>query len=74
MDAEEKAAWGWLGRPPQSIVDASQGIVRQWKEMEREAYKVARMKRGSRKTDAAKDIEYRRAALIQMAENEQNER
>ena len=70
MDKDELDAWGWIGRPPQVIVDASRNIVSQWKKLERAAHRVARMRNGPRKKDAAIDIAYQRSALIQMAEKE----
>lgn len=61
----EKRSYGWLGKPPPELWDASYIFVRKWKNLERRCREVARMWNGTARAKAALDIERERRQLVQ---------
>jgi hypothetical protein len=70
VDAVERQIYGWLGRIPPEIQDASPSITAQWKALARKARDVAQMRLCTAKITQAKVIEREYYALIEAAKTE----
>jgi hypothetical protein len=64
---DERKSFGWLGRIPPEIVDASRDIVEKWKLLASDAKQVAKMQQSQKKIERAKAIERRYYDLLEYA-------
>jgi hypothetical protein len=72
---EERAAFGWLGRIPPEIINGSREVVERYKQLAKDADKVARARISKEsKIAKAKRIEDRYYALLEEARSQLNRR
>lgn len=64
----ERETWGWLGKPPDSVIKQRGEIWEQWIHLSKRAKSVAGMRYSSAKVKAAKEIDERRQQIINRAE------
>ena len=64
----EREAWGWLGKPPDSVIKQRGDIWEQWIHLSKRAKAVASMRYSKEKVRAAKEIDERRQEIIARAE------
>lgn len=65
---EERKRWGWLGKPPNSVVTQRGEIWEMWVHLSKRAKTVAGMSYSQAKVKAAKEIQDRRNEIIKLAE------
>lgn len=66
---QERKQWGWLGKPPDSVIKKRGSVWKEWTHLSKEARRVAGMSFGQAKIKAAKEIERRRNEIIWRAEH-----
>ena len=64
----ERRQWGWLGKPPDSVIEKRGGTWKEWTHLSKEAKRVAGMTYGEAKIKAAKEIERQRNEIIWRAD------
>lgn len=70
MTPQEKAAYGFLGKPPDELLRCSKETVLLWKKLATRATLVAKSSYSQRKVEDAKKIERERNALIELIKRE----
>ena len=74
MSAEEKAAYGVLGQPPQSVIDGPLELMQRWRRLIKRAEIVKGMQMSRNKQRFAQDIARSRAEIINAAEAHQQKK
>lgn len=69
LSQEEKHTFGWIGRPPQEVIDGPPEITRRWKELASRARRVAKMRHSAQKVELAKKVEADYHLLVEWARN-----
>lgn len=60
----ERKSYGWLGKPPDELWEASKHFQDKWKKLNRLCKYVAKMWDRERRLDYAKEIELERELLV----------
>ena len=66
--SEERATWGWLGKPPDAVIKRKGDIWLLWVRLSKQAKEVARMPNGKDKNKKREEIERQRKFIIRKAE------